>query len=1084
MNGRFTNNLFRFNAVMLSCFPAAVMAESPWRVTDGSTLNVTSSYSTDIQDDYPLFASGNGSHLLVNPNLSFSSKRDNLDVLQVKDGALAELDSTTIIANNNNSNGVFLSGGQLTMSEGYLITLGENSSAIKAEQGSRVTLNNVEINTNTPALTNSLMIDNSQLEISNSLVRTAGSGTGLYITGDSNVTLDNVELSMTALDSTAALIVEQGTVNSNKLSVYASGNYGIQVKGQDEARAPLMAIQQGLIRVTNGVGMDVTQGHVTLDTAQVETIGTAGGSHGINVNHHAQVDIHHGQYVTKGTDSHAINLVDNTSVVNVNGALLAAYGENAYAFHIAQGTGSLTDSRIKTWGQNGHAIVSHYADVEATRSTVNTTGDGAIAALAQSGGAMHLEGSSLNTQGIGAYGLAVDSGSGISANDITVGTAGNAAHALYLAGGAFDLTNSAIAAEGQGASAVYVNGDSSTELSQVTLDNTVLSTADATGIVANGAGLDVTLQNGTQLNAGNGLLALSRGQNSRAESHGAIQLMADDHVMLNGDIRAEPGSTLDLSLRNQSSWHGAAFNATDVAVDHSSSWHISDNSDVANLYNAGQVVFTPKAQAQTRLTVRGNYVGQGGTLVFNTVLGNENSVTNKMQVEGDTSGSSYVVVNNLGGKGDYTEGDGIELIRVAGHSDGEFIQQGRIVAGAWDYTLTRGAGANAANWYLSNQRPEVPDEDQEPETPAPGGSGEIGQGEEELTEDATVKPSQPAVEPEARVPHRRRLALRPESGIYLANFTAANNLFVTRLHDRLGETQFTDNLSAKEHATSLWLRQEGGRNSSYNSDGQLKMTANRYVAQLGGDLVSWSQDQRDRWHLGLMAGYAHSHNQSRASAWGYRARGEVSGYSAGLYSTWYANEQDKTGSYVDSWALYNWFKNSVKGEDLPEENYHARGVIASLEAGYTEKLAEVQGSLGSVSQWFIQPKAQVVWQGVKANDHQEANGTRVQSGSNDNIMTSLGVRTFLQGSHRQDADSARQFEPFVELNWIHNSKTPEVRMDNALIQQAGARNLGEVKLGIEARLDNHFKGWTNVAQRMGDAGYADSQFMLGINYHF
>lgn len=1117
MNGRFTYNLFRFNAIMLSCFPACVLAESPWKVTNGTTLNVTSSYSTDIQDDYPLYASGSGSHLIVNPNLSFSSKRDNLDVLQVKEGALAELDNTTIISNNNNSNGILVSAGALTMNEGYLITLGENSPAIKAERGSTVALNNVEINTNTPALTNSLVIEDSQLDITNSLVRTAGSGTGLYIKGDSRVTLDKVELSMTALDSKAALIVEQGIVNSNNLSVYASGNYGIQVKGQDNASAPLMDIQQGLIRVTNGVGMDITNSHVTLNTAQVETIGTSAGSHGLNINQQAQVDINNGQYVTKGTGSHAINLVDETSSVNINSALLATYGEDAYAVSIARGTGTLTDSRIKTWGQNGHAIVSHFADVETFHSTVNTTGDGAIAAVAREGGAMQIESSSLNTQGVNAYGLAVSDASGISANDISVGTAGNNAHGLYLEGGAFDLFSSTITVQGQGASAVYAKGDATTDLSQVTLDNTVLRTADSAGIVADGARLAITLQNGAQLNAGNGLLALSRENLSRALSSSAIQMVADDNVILNGDIRAESDSTLDLSLRHQSVWNGAAFNATDVDIDNTSRWNISENSDVANLNNAGHVVFTPGETAQMVLRVRQNYVGQGGTLVFNSVLGNENSPTDKMLVEGDTSGSTYVVVNNLGGKGDYTAGNGIELIRVAGNSAGEFIQQGRIVAGAWDYSLVRGEGEAQSNWYLSNKKPdeeeplpEKPDpeepgedstdngagQDNTPDSPSESndngnkGPSDDGPGledgvkeEEDLTVDVG-RPVSPGVKPEVKVPDQRKLALRPEPGIYLANFAAANNLFVTRLHDRLGETQFTDNLSDQGHATSLWIRQEGGRNSSYNSDGQLKMVGNRYVAQLGGDLVSWSQDQRDRWHLGLMAGYAHSRNKSRASAWGYQARGEINGYSSGIYSTWYANDEDKTGSYIDSWALYNWFKNSVNGEGLPEEKYRSKGVIASLEAGYTEKLADISGHLGSSGQWFIQPKAQVVWQGVKADDHREANGTRVKSESNGNIMTRLGVRTFLQGSHHKDAGTARRFEPFAELNWIHNSKAPEVRMDNARIHQAGARNLGEVKLGIEARLDSHFKGWTNVAQKMGDAGYADSQFMLGINYHF
>lgn len=47
---------------------------------------------------------------------------------------------------------------------------------------------------------------------------------------------------------------------------------------------------------------------------------------------------------------------------------------------------------------------------------------------------------------------------------------------------------------------------------------------------------------------------------------------------------------------------------------------------------------------------------------------------------------------------------------------------------------------------------------------------------------------------------------------------------------------------------------------------------------------------------------------------GYKSDGRISGYSAGLYATWYQNDANKTGAYVDSWALYNWFDNSVSSD--------------------------------------------------------------------------------------------------------------------------------------------------------------------------
>lgn len=72
---------------------------------------------------------------------------------------------------------------------------------------------------------------------------------------------------------------------------------------------------------------------------------------------------------------------------------------------------------------------------------------------------------------------------------------------------------------------------------------------------------------------------------------------------------------------------------------------------------------------------------------MNTVLNGDDSVTDKLVVEGDTSGTTAVTVNNAGGTGAKTL-NGIELIHVDGKSEGEFVQAGRIVAGRMT-TLSR-----------------------------------------------------------------------------------------------------------------------------------------------------------------------------------------------------------------------------------------------------------------------------------------------------------------------------------------------------------------------------------------------------------
>ncbi|XPE70027.1 autotransporter outer membrane beta-barrel domain-containing protein [Shigella boydii] len=66
-----------------------------------------------------------------------------------------------------------------------------------------------------------------------------------------------------------------------------------------------------------------------------------------------------------------------------------------------------------------------------------------------------------------------------------------------------------------------------------------------------------------------------------------------------------------------------------------------------------------------------------------------------------------------------------------------------------------------------------------------------------------------------------------------------------------------------------------------------------------------------------MAGYARDYNLTHSSVLDYRSKGSVRGYSAGLYATWFADDIGQKGAYIDSWAQYSWFKNSVKGDHSP-----------------------------------------------------------------------------------------------------------------------------------------------------------------------
>lgn len=612
--------------------------------------------------------------------------------------------------------------------------------------------------------------------------------------------------------------------------------------------------------------------------------------------------------------------------------------------------------------------------------------------------------------------------------DSTIKTVGKNAHAVYArASGAISLGNANISATGDGANGLFASSTTAGQQAAIFLaKNASINVATGAAVYATGAEALVKSYDIGTASETAGIYEING--NIVADKEGRVQLHMADGSRFTG-----------ITNSNQLATSTADAGTIALTIDGDSSlWTMTGDSVLSSLtLNNGTVAWSGAA-AGNILTVAGNYHGDNGLLKLNTVLGDDDSVSDKLVVQGDTSGTTRVAVANAGGSGAKTI-NGIEVIHVDGVSDGDFVQAGRIVAGSYEYALRRGEGAQYSHWYLMN---------------------------------AAETPEQPVPE---------QPTLRPESGSYIANLAAANTMFNTRLHDRLGDTQYIDMLTGELKTTSLWMRNVGGHTRFKDSSGQLSTQSNRYVLQLGGDLAQWSTDGLDRWHLGLMAGYGNNQSNTRSDVSRYHSRGQVTGYSVGLYGTWYANDEHKTGSYLDSWILYNWFNNKVYGQGLANEKYDSDGITASVEGGYSFLMGE--RSDGRSTYW-LQPKAQLTWMGVKADTHTEANGTRVEGKGDGNLQTRLGMKAFIKGHSAVDEGKGREFQPFVEANWIYNTRSYGVAMNNVTNYQAGTRNIGELKAGVEGQIGRNLHLWGNVAQQIGDKGYSDTQGMLGIKYAF
>ncbi|CAK7009763.1 autotransporter outer membrane beta-barrel domain-containing protein [Saezia sanguinis] len=462
-----------------------------------------------------------------------------------------------------------------------------------------------------------------------------------------------------------------------------------------------------------------------------------------------------------------------------------------------------------------------------------------------------------------------------------------------------------------------------------------------------------------------------------------------------------------------------------------------------SVHNAGTLTIGHGAVAGDILNIGGGYVGNSGVLSLNAVLaGDTTSITDKLVINGNASGTTYVNVNSMGGLGGQTV-EGIQIIDVIGTStDTAFVQSGRIVAGAYEYSLVKGSanGLNPQSWYL--------------------------------TSEYLLK------EPGGGTDHTGIHVMRPEGGSYIANLSAANTMFSTRLHDRISEPQYTDLLSGQDKATSLWIRYHYGHNRFEDGSGQLSTKSDRSIVQIGGDIAQWSSNERNRFHIGVMGGYGRTDSDTDSDTSGYHSSGKVDGYSVGVYGTWYANQEDKSGLYVDGWLLWNDMSAKVHGDGVSGESYDIKGISASLEAGYAFQIGQMNEDYGV----WIQPQAQVIWMGAKADDHIEHNGTFVTS-NDSNVQTRLGVRGYLSNLNSSRTDQ-NMVQPYLELNWIHNTKRFNVDMGSTEMRADGAKDVGEVRIGMEANINRNTTLWFNVGHQMGSNSYRDTTALFGLKYSF
>ncbi|UOO87779.1 autotransporter outer membrane beta-barrel domain-containing protein [Vitreoscilla massiliensis] len=449
-----------------------------------------------------------------------------------------------------------------------------------------------------------------------------------------------------------------------------------------------------------------------------------------------------------------------------------------------------------------------------------------------------------------------------------------------------------------------------------------------------------------------------------------------------------------------------------------------------------------------------------------------------MVINGNSSGTSTVYVSNLGNVGvDYSKSNGILLINVKGSSNANFVQSGRIVAGTYDYYLTRGNaayGSSAKDWYLNNRKPTTA-------TTAKSSADTFTNTALDNNESSSSTLTDIAPVTNAVLAASSPKIIRPEAASYNSTAYAANNMFKLGLQDRLNGYAASEyeteggGLDGSPERGSAWINYVGSKADFKDGSGQLDSDMDKNTVMIGADMVVHSTNEQNKVTVGLMGGYGRAKGSTHNNLSGHNSRHETDGYGIGVYGSYQQNANEESGLYADSWILWNDFDNEVNGDGLPKVKYDSKGITAAVELGYNWKIAEKNNV-----RYVLQPHAQLMYQNVQADDFTEANGTKVRFDDGSGLQTKVGLRA---SAHIQTSEQTA-ITPYVEANWVHNNKDYRVYMNDVASDLEHKGGAGELKLGIQGDITRNLSVKAEANYLGGSNDYKEVGGSVGVKYRF
>lgn len=551
--------------------------------------------------------------------------------------------------------------------------------------------------------------------------------------------------------------------------------------------------------------------------------------------------------------------------------------------------------------------------------------------------------------------------------------------------------------------------------------------------------------------------------------------IAGGHETLTGDNSGYKGGT-DVKSGAELTIDKDLGGTTDVEKD----GILSGAGSVQNLINGGIfVIGTDKGF--TNKTIKGDYIGKDGTIVFNTQLGDDNSPTDHLDIKGNTSGTSNVKVNNRDGLGAQTN-KGIDIISVGGKSDGLFNLIGDyklggrdvIEAGAYAYGLKKGGeGGNENDIYLTSQL-----KDHVPQPPC--------------EKDGTCPPPAKPDTYGASVP-------------LMSAYTQALRTFntATTLQDRVGNRYWTGS-SARQIAQGdgpgvgnivptpndnsvltdygLFWSKISGRHDRFQPTGgsiDYNSSVNTWTFNAGVDNQLYETDAGR-----FIGGVWFEYGRIDASISSNDRNGKIKadGYGGGASLTWYGDN----GLYVDGLGKVDWYRNDINSDKAGGlsivNGAKGFGYALSIETG---KRFELNDS------WSLTPQVQLSWSSLDMDDFRNVFGSTDSFDRQNDLTARLGLTANYANTWQGSDGFAQRTSFYVGAN-LYQTLTED--KSNVSISVVGRPNevsaiidpgsIGKTWAGIGAGgtyawHDNKYSIFGNVNTASSTKNFGDSYTVSG-----